>query len=165
MASAPEDRPPQAIYYPAINIDYYLKNDDKTGLGIFARRNIKKGEKIFDDSIEFMFSDVIEGDYLLLQGHHKASKKSGTKIPATLPVTRKMLLLTHGVPGLMKADPTGESAGTISWRLEMPHMLMNHSCNPTVIDDSHDVCRGEGICCQRYQERGRVDLQLCSAVL
>lgn len=145
MASTapPQDRPPQAIYFPAITEDYYLKNSDKTGLGIFAHRNIKKGEPIFEDSIEYMFSDVIEGDYLLFQGNRRASKKSGTKIPKTLPVTRKMLLLTHGVPGLIKEDPTGETAGTISWRLEMPHMLMNHSCDPNIVDDSHDVEKGE----------------------
>lgn len=137
-------RPPQAIYFPAITWDYYLKNDPKCGIGIVARRNIKKGEKIFDDSIEFMFRDVAEGDYLLLQGHRKASKKSGTDVPATFPLTREVLLLTHGVPGLVKEDPTGKTAGLIHWRLESPHMLMNHSCEPTCVDDSHDTCRGEG---------------------
>ena len=138
------DRPPQAIYYPAINYDYYLKNDEKTGLGLIARRNMKKGELIFSDSIEYIFSDIVDGDYLLLQGYRRASKKSGTKVPTTLPVTRKMLLLTHGVPGLTKGDPTGETAGTVNWRLEVPGMLMNHSCDPTVVDDSHDACKGEG---------------------
>ena len=131
------ERPPQAIYYPAITEDYRLKMDPdpEMGLGLVANRKIKKGELVFGDSIEFIFSDVRESDYLLFQGHHKASKKSGTKIPSTMPVTRDMLLRSHGVPALID--------GNICWRLEMPGMLINHSCDPNIIDDSHDACRGE----------------------
>lgn len=128
---------PNAIYYPAITEDYRLKMDPdpEMGLGLVANRKIKKGELVFGDSIEFIFSDVRESDYLLFQGHHKASKKSGTKIPSTMPVTRDMLLRSHGVPALID--------GNICWRLEMPGMLINHSCDPNIIDDSHDACRGE----------------------
>jgi len=131
------ERPPQAIYYPAITYDYCLKMDPdpEMGIGLVANRKIKKGELVFGDSIEFIFSDVRESDYLLFQGHHKASKKSGTKIPPTMPVTRDMMLRTHGVPALID--------GNICWRLEMPGMLINHSCDPNIIDDSHDACRGE----------------------
>jgi hypothetical protein len=131
-------RPPQAIYYPAITWDYYLSMDPDPamGIGLVANRKIKKGELVFGDSIEFIFSDIREGDYLLLQGHRKASKKSGTKVPPKMPITRDMLLRSHGVPALID--------GTICWRLESPGMLMNHSCDPNVIDDSHDACRGEG---------------------
>jgi len=141
---APSARPPQAIYFPAVTWDYYLKNDAEYGVGLVARRNIQKGGLIFNDSIEFMFADVVEGDYFLLQGHHKASKLSGTKVPATIPVTREMLLRTHGVPAITREDPTGKTAGVLSWRLEVPGCLMNHSCSPTVDDDSHDACKGEG---------------------
>lgn len=138
LSTKPDRRPPQAIYYPAITWDYYLKMDPdpKMGIGLVANRKIKKGELIFSDSIEFIFSDVREGDYLLFQGHHKASKKSGTNVPSKMPITRDMLLRSHGVPALID--------GNICWRLESPGMLMNHSCDPNVIDDSHDACRGEG---------------------
>jgi hypothetical protein len=136
-------RPSQAIYFPAFTWDYYLKNDEKWGIGIVARRNIKKGELVFaSDSLEFMFSDVIEGDYLLLQGHQKASKRSRTKVPSTLPVTREMILRTHGVPALT-ADPSGKTAGVIRWKLELPGMLCNHACDPNVTDESHDEAKGE----------------------
>eukprot|EP00550_Attheya_septentrionalis_P010985 CAMPEP_0198304438 /NCGR_PEP_ID=MMETSP1449-20131203/57391_1 /TAXON_ID=420275 /ORGANISM="Attheya septentrionalis, Strain CCMP2084" /LENGTH=494 /DNA_ID=CAMNT_0044006961 /DNA_START=72 /DNA_END=1556 /DNA_ORIENTATION=+ len=135
-------RPSQAIYFPAFTWDYYLKNDEKWGIGIVARRNIKKGELVFSDSLEFMFSDVIEGDYLLLQGHQNASKKSRTQVPSTLPVTREMILRTHGVPALT-ADPSGKTAGVIRWKLELPGMLCNHACDPNVTDESHDEAKGE----------------------
>lgn len=137
-------RPPNVIYFPAITWDYYLKNDESTGIGLVARRNIRKGKLVFSDSIEFMFADVAEGDCLLFQGYQKASKLSKTKVPSTLPVTREMLLRTHGVPSIAEKDPTGKTAGMMIFRLEVPGMLMNHSCNPSVSDDSHDACRGEG---------------------
>lgn len=55
-----------------------------------------------------------------------------------------MLTRTHGVP-VYQTDPSNESAGIVSWRLEVPGMLMNHSCDPNVIDDSHDAVKGEGV--------------------
>mmetsp|Transcript_43672 Transcript_43672/g.48578 ORF Transcript_43672/g.48578 Transcript_43672/m.48578 type:complete len:389 (+) Transcript_43672:45-1211(+) len=133
--------PPNAIYFPVSTKDYYIKNDEKgMGFGLFASRNIKKGKLIFDDSIEFMFSDVAEGDYLLLQGHEEASKNSKSNVPATFPVTQEMLLHTHGVPFLVSSCV----GHVIKWRLETPGMMMNHSCDPSVIDDSHDPNIGEG---------------------
>ena len=53
LSTKPDRRPPQAIYYPAITWDYYLKMDPdpKMGIGLVANRKIKKGELIFSDSI------------------------------------------------------------------------------------------------------------------
>ena len=118
-------------------MDYYLKMDPdpNMGIGLVANRNMKKGELVLGDSIEFVFSDVREGDCLLFHGHHKASKKSGTKVPSKMPITRHTLIESHGVQALID--------GNIYWRLEVPGMLMNHSCDPNIVDDSHDACRGE----------------------
>ena len=136
-STKPDRRPPQAIYYPAITWDYYLKMDPdpNMGIGLVSNRKMKKGELVLGGSVEFIFSDVREGDYLLFHGHQKASKKSGTKVPSKMPVTRDMLLRNHGVPALID--------GNVCWRLEVPGMLMNHSCDPNIVDDSHDACRGE----------------------
>ena len=42
-------RPPQAVYFPAVTWDYYLRNDEETGIGLVARRKIRKGKMIFSD--------------------------------------------------------------------------------------------------------------------
>ena len=131
-----------AIYYPARTCDYYLKNDDVYGLGIVANRPMKKGKMAVSDSIEFMFSDVKEGDYLLLDDVQMARRKSDTLVPERIPLTQEMLERTHGVPCLLP-DPTGETGGTITWRLEVPGMLMNHSCDPNILTNIADDAKGE----------------------
>ena len=105
-STKPDRRPPQAIYYPAITWDYYLKMDPdpNMGIGLVSNRKMKKGELVLGGSVEFIFSDVREGDYLLFHGHQKASKKSGTKVPSKMPVTRDMLLRNHGVPALIDGN-------------------------------------------------------------
>ena len=116
----------------------------KCGFGLFANRKIKKGKMIFDDnSLDYSFADVIDGDMLLFDRYKKASKVSGVDIPQYLPITREMLLRTHGVPCLYP-DPTGETAGTIRWRLEVPGMMINHSCDPSTTDFPPCAETGEG---------------------
>ena len=123
-----------AIYYPAITKDYVLKNDEQRGYGMYANSNIPKNKLISFHSLEFLFTDVQEGDYLLMDGYEDASKESQTKIPDRIPLTRDQLLRTHGIPVLLP-DPMGQTAGIITWRLEVPSMMMNHSCDPTIYND------------------------------
>jgi len=80
----------------------------------------------------------------MLADHRAASKRSGTEVPATLPVTRKMLLDTHGMPGF-EPDTSGKYSFIASWRLEAPGMFMNHSCDPNMIETAYDSCNGESI--------------------
>ena len=130
------------VNFPAFTWDFRLVNSSNCGLGLVATRNIKKGDMVFSDSYEFMFTDVQDGDVLRFDRHEKASRRSEEDVPATFPLTREVLTHTHGVPCLKdNDDPT--SAGTITWQLECPGMLINHSCDPNVRDDSHDAAKGE----------------------
>lgn len=43
---------PNAVLFPAYTWDYYVKCSKEIGLGLIARRNIKKGELVFGDSLE-----------------------------------------------------------------------------------------------------------------
>jgi len=106
---------------------------------------------VFSDSYEFMFEDVQEGDVLRFDRHEKASRRSEEDVPATFPLTREVLTRTHGVPVLKKDDNDKSSAGTVFWRLEVPGMLINHSCNPTVMDDCHDCAKGEAFAARDIQ--------------
>jgi hypothetical protein len=110
-------------------------------LGLVANRKIRKGELVFGDSYEFLFQDVLEGDVLRFDRHERASRKSKYQIPPTFPLTRDILTRTHGVPAVKRTEPEGTII--VSWQLEVPGMLINHSCDPNVIDDSHDDARGE----------------------
>lgn len=153
------DKTPQDVLYPAITWDYVLKQGP-CGIGVFANRNIRKGELVFGDSFEFMFADVQDGDRLRLERHDKASSKSKTSIPSHFPLTREILTRTHGVP-ILTEDPTGNTAGTITWRLEVPGMLINHSCNPNVIDDSHDQARGEAYAARNIKKGEELFYDYC----
>lgn len=131
------------VNYPAVTWDFRLHNSSDCGLGLVAARNIKKGALVFSDSYEFMFTDVQDGDILRFDRHEKASKRSEEDVPATFPLTRELLTHTHGVPCLKEDENDPSSAGTITWKLECPGMLINHSCDPNLRDDSHDSARGE----------------------
>jgi len=90
-----------------------------------------------------MITDVQDGDVLRLDRHEKASRRSDVPVPATFPLSHEVLTRTHGVPALKPDENDNTTAGTISWMLECPGMLINHSCDPNVRDDSHDAARGE----------------------
>lgn len=134
----------------------------KLGYGLFATRKIKKGKMIMDDnSLDYSFSDVVDGDMLLLDRSKKASNSSNEDIPQYLPVTRDMLLRTHGVPCLYP-DPTDESsAGIIRWRLEVPGMLINHSCDPTTIDYPPNAETGEGYAARKIGKGEELTFDYC----
>lgn len=135
---------PQDVLYPAYTNDYRLVNG-MCGLGMVANRNIKKGDMVMTDSIEFLFADVQEGDNIILVGNEMASRESDLPVPERVSITRDMLIRTHGVP-VLKPDPANpESAGIEFYRLEVPWMLLNHSCNPNVVDSSHKEPEGEAI--------------------
>ena len=110
-----------------------------------ANRDMKKGEMVLADSIEYLFADVQEGDNIIMVGHDMASRESETLVPERIPLTRDMLIRTHGVP-VLQADPKNPEAGGIEfYRLEVPWMFVNHSCDPNVVDSSHKEPEGEGI--------------------
>eukprot|EP00978_Attheya_sp_CCMP212_P020753 scaffold59827_cov51-Attheya_sp.AAC.5 len=126
------DAPSQTVFCPAITYDYRVGNG-KYGLALFANRNFKKGDEIFSESLEFHFTDVRDGDSLLLDQHEKASRKGNTEVPQFVPLKYEALEVTHGAV-MLKPDPMNESAGSERWGLEVPGMFMNHSCNPNVTD-------------------------------
>jgi len=160
----PPSSPNQAILYPAITGDYRV-GKNKLGFGLFANRKIKKGTMVMDEySLDYSFSDVIDGDMLLLDRYKKASKKSNSDIPQYLPITRETLLTTHGVPCLYP-DPSGETAGTIRWRLEVPGMLINHSCDPNTVDYPPDAEKGEGYAQRTIKEGDEVNSMRCGVLI
>jgi hypothetical protein len=142
---------PQDILFPAYTNDYRVVNGQFGGLGMVANRFIAKGEMVLSDSIEFLFADVQQGDHILLVGHDICSQYSEAPVPARIAVTRDMLIRTHGVP-VLQEDPTGATAGIESWRLEVPWMLLNHSCDPNVVDSSHKEPEGEAIAARDIQK-------------
>ena len=153
----------------------------KLGYGLATNKKIRKGKMIFEGSLDYTFSDVMDGDAVMFDRSSKASKMSarfgGNPIPPFFHLTCKMLLQTHGIPTLVQ-DPSGKTAGTITWRLEVPGMLMNHSCDPNAIDypQCHDkgmsyalrnVKKGEELTCdyclQFYDEGPFFDKCCCGA--
>ena len=151
MTESRQPTPPnQAVLFPAFTYNYRVAKGE-LGFGLVAAKKIKKGELVFSDSLEFSFCDVIDGDQLLFDRHQKASKLSHETIPKFFPLTREVLLRTHGVPVLIP-DPSGKSAGIVSWRLEVPGMLMNHSCDPNVVDYPPCSERGEGYAARDIQK-------------
>lgn len=137
---------PREINFPAFTWDYRVSNG-KCGLGLVANRKIKKGKQVFSDSYEFLFADVQAGDVLRFDNYEKANRRSPEEIPPTFPLTNDILTRTHGVPAF-KPD----QGGIISWHLETPGMLINHSCDPNIIDDSHDEARGEAYAARDIQK-------------
>jgi len=130
------------VLYPAVTGDYRLSTGD-VGLGIAANRRIEKGNMIMEDSFEFMFCDIQDGDRLWLNKSEEASKLEGGKdLPTHIPLTREMLLRTHGVPVIQPQLSSAEEV-VVRWQLETPGMLINHSCDPNVVVDSHDCAKGE----------------------
>jgi len=147
--SGPPAPPNQAVLFPAYTEDYRVLKG-KHDFCLVANRKIQQGKAVFADSIEFTFSDVLDGDQLLLDRHKRASRKAKTDILQYLPITRETLFATHGVPTL-EEDPTGESAVFIRFILEVPGMLMNHSCDPNTVDNRS---LDDEACSTNYQERG-----------
>ncbi|CAB9520351.1 PostSET [Seminavis robusta] len=141
----------QQVFCPAFTNDYRVVSGKcgGEGLGMVANRFIAKGDPILLDSLEFLFSDVEDGDSLRLHNHEMASlaaryEKGEGPVPELYPITKEMLLQTHGVPTLIEnSDEEDKPAET--WRLEVPWMLMNHSCDPSTIDSSHKEPEGEAI--------------------
>lgn len=135
---------PQSVPFPKKTSDYRIKSSSY-GLGLYANRNIPKGDRIFDDSTEFLFSDVEDGDSLLFDSTVTASKQCGEgKVPTRFPLSRDVLMRTHGVPKLYP-DSTNQFSGIVSWNLEVPVMLMNHSCDPNTSPTSTCTATGEDI--------------------
>ena len=147
------------VFCPAVTEDYRIVPVGKYGTndyGFVANRNIKKGAGVFEESLEFCFSDVRDRDWLLLVPNPEIEEGNDNndeqkeKAPICLPINRQVLLETHGVPSLIPPDSSNSSNNNNSvlketWRLESPGMLMNHSCDPNVVPDSFDWLRGEGI--------------------
>jgi hypothetical protein len=124
------------VVFPAFTKDYRLSMV-KVGMGVVANRKIKKGEPIMTDSFEYMFGDVQEGDRLLLSRSQEASKKGGTDLPTHIPLTREILLQTHGVPAINQ-DLSSDDEVVVSWHLQVPGMLFNHSCDPNMLDSDDE---------------------------
>lgn len=150
--SGENKRVPQDVLYPAYTNDYSVYHGRCGGLGMVANRFIPKGSMVLTESVEFLFADVQEGDSILMVGHEMASVQSETTVPERVPLTRDMLIRTHGVP-VLKEDPNDpESAGIEFYRLEVPWMLLNHSCDPNVVDSSHKEPEGEAIAARDIQK-------------
>lgn len=138
------DMVPQDVLFPAYTCDYRIVNGACGGLGMIANRDMKKGEIVLTESLEFLFADVQEGDHIILVGHELASRESDKPVPERVPITRDMLVRTHGVP-LLNESPDKNWAGVESYRLEVPWMLVNHSCEPNLVDSSHKEPEGEAV--------------------
>jgi SET domain len=136
-----EEETSHDVLYPTVTDDFMLSMG-QVGLGIVATRKIKKGQNIMLESFEYMFGDVQEGDRLWLNRSEEAAKKGGKDLPTHIPLTRKMLLKTHGVP-VIKPELSTDDEVVVSWHLEVPGMLINHSCDPNMLVDSHDCAKGE----------------------
>jgi hypothetical protein len=62
------------------------------GIGLVAIRNIRKGQMIFNDSLEYMFTQVAqEGDLILFNQYKQASKQTKPTVPSTFPHTPEVL--------------------------------------------------------------------------
>jgi hypothetical protein len=147
------------VLYPAVTNDYKLFMGE-VGLGIVANRKIKKGTNIMMESFEYMFGDVQEGDRLWLNHSEEASKKGGKDLPSHIPLTREMLLKTHGVP-VIKPDLSSEDEVVVSWHLEVPGLLINHSCDPNMMVDSHDCAKGEDYAARDIEVGDELTVDYC----
>lgn len=133
----------QATLFPASTLDYAVTANGKHGFGLVAKRNIKKGKLVFSSSLEYAFSQVAaHGDYLLFYRNELASMETKSNVPPRFPLTHQVLCRTHGVP-ILKDDPTGQTDGIISWQLEIPGLLMNHSCHANVHNYPDSSCSSE----------------------
>ena len=151
--------PNQAFIFPTCTIDYRVSKG-KLGVCLVANRDIKKGRAIFDNSLEYDFSQVINGDQLLFDANWlkdepgwKMKINSRKILPRFYNVTRETLFETHGVPYLLP-DPTGKTGGQEDYRLEVPGMFSNHSCDPNMEEGSdgedyatRDIRKGEELTC------------------
>lgn len=140
------------VLFPAVTEDYRITNG-KFGFQLVANRKIKKGRPVFDaGSLEFNFGQVIDGDRLFLSNREKAIELEGCSeedIPTHINLTRRMLLYTHG---LSKVEKESEDEIITTSVLEVPGMLMNHSCDANVIINSdhediaaRDIEKGEEV--------------------
>ncbi len=140
-----EDRRSQFVYIPFETKDYIVNRGSK-GLELLANRDISEGEFIFSNSLQFVVSDVENLDHFLLKASRLPAENVNTianaketfnVVPAIVPLEKEMLF-THGIPVLTE-DPSGISSGIISHYLQIPGCLLNHSCDPNVIQDGgHD---------------------------
>jgi hypothetical protein len=151
---------PHAILYPACTRDYAITaSSDKCGgrgLGLVALRNIRKGRMIFDDSLEYTFTDVaLEGDYMLFDHNEQASKETKSMVPSKFQLTPDVLLRTHGVPCLDKKTMT------VSWQLEVPGMFMNHSCDPNVKAYPRSSDDAEDYAARNIDKRDELTVDYC----
>ena len=151
--------PNQAYLFPTRTNDYYVSKG-KLGICLVANRDIKKGKAIFKESLEYNFANVLNGDQLLLDTNWAKdeswwNKKMNTKktLPQLYNVTRETLFETHGVPSLLP-DPTGKTGGEEEYRLEVPGMFSNHSCDPNMEEGedgedraTRDIQKGEELTC------------------
>lgn len=149
LTTRPPTAPNQAILFPAHTGDYRVSRG-KFGLSLVATRKIQKGRAVFPDSLEYAFANVEDGDALLLDGYQKASQEGKVELPQYVSISRETLFETHGVPTI-RPDPTGESGGIISWLLEVPGMLMNHSCDANTTDYPPCVETGEAFAARTIQ--------------
>jgi hypothetical protein len=128
--------------FPAVTEDYRLTKG-KFGYQLVANRRIKKGSVVLADSLEFLFSDVQDGDCLWFSANHEEETSSklpsgagGTEIPAYHPITRHMLTQTHGLYEIQKQS---SEEVVLSCYLEVPGMMMNHSCDPSTFVNKNGV--------------------------
>jgi hypothetical protein len=135
--------------FPAVTEDYRVTKG-KFGFQLVANRRIPKGSTVMTNSLEFLFSDVEDGDCLWLANHNETSKLPNSSggggvdddengiVPAYLPITRHMLMETHGLYQIQKQS---SEEVVLSSYLEVPGMMMNHSCDPSMIenDDGEDI--------------------------
>lgn len=162
-AKAPNMTKSHDILCSAVTDDYRLSKT-KHGYRVVANRRIKKGEVVMDESYEFPFSDVRDGDQskLLLSVHFlprmyfvslslsfllilstkvylsnldeanelAAKHEDEELLPTHIPVTRDMLLRSHGVPSITEKS---DEEVVVRQLLESPGMFMNHSCDPVRI--------------------------------
>ena len=121
--------PNQAYLFPTWTKDYRITKRE-LGFCLVANRDIKKDTLIFHDSLEYTFSDVLDGDQLLFDsGWHDEAWWNKERISQYYTITRHTLIESHGIAYLIP-DPTRMTAGEEQYRLEVPGMFMNHSCDP-----------------------------------
>jgi len=120
--------PRNIVLFPAATDDYYVTAGGKFGLGLVAARNIRQGTRVLDDSLEYTIADVAADgkDRLWFSKHEIASRATKSELPPFIPLTRHMLQVTHGV---LQYDAKSDEIWAY---LEIPAMLMNHSCDPNV---------------------------------
>jgi len=140
------------VFCPAWTDDYRIirlkEGDVDMGLVVVANRDIPKGEEVFENSLEFAFSDVREGDDMLFVPNYPEEEEYQPKLQLTQPVGPEELFETHGVQRLIRdysKDDTPPSELHETWHLESPGMYCNHACEPNMVPDCFDWLTGVGL--------------------